>query len=440
MNPLPVEATKDADKKASSERITFKMKIMKKMSRKFTLLLMCMSLAIVAEANEVTPQTMFEMAKKEQSAFLDTVQTLVNIDSGTGNKDGLNKIEGILTQRLTELEANVMLEPPRSGVGNIVLGYLQGKGKAKFLLMIHYDTVFAEGEAQRRPFRSEQGRIFGPGVADAKGSLALILHSLKLLNEMNYDDYGTITVLFNADEEKGSFGSRDLIQETAAGHDYVLSYEPPDTDAVSVATSGINYLFLDVTGVASHAGSAPDLGRNAIIELSHQLLQLNDLGNPDKKTTVNWTLVKGGEKRNIIPDRASAEGDMRFSDYSEIERVTNDAQKIIQNQLIPGTQVSFHLQRGRPPLPSNPISKQLAVTAQKVYKDIGLDLDITKMHFGTDAGYAYQEGAEKPAVLETLGLVGNGLHSPKEYALLNSIAPRLYLTIALIMELSKHSK
>lgn len=94
------------------------------MSRKFTLLLMCMALAIVAEANEVTPETMFEMAKKEQSAFLDTVQTLVNIDSGTGNKDGLNKIEGILTQRLTELDANVMLEPPQSGVGNIVLGYL----------------------------------------------------------------------------------------------------------------------------------------------------------------------------------------------------------------------------------------------------------------------------------------------------------------------------
>lgn len=413
---------------------------MKKTSHIFTLLLVFMSLAIVAKANAVTPEMMLNMAKKEQSAFLETVQTLVNIDSGTGNKDGLSKVEGILTQRLTELGANVVLKPPQSGVGNIVLGNLQGKGKVTFLLMIHYDTVFAESEAQRRPFRREQGRIFGPGVADAKGSLALILHSLKLLNELNYDGYGTITVLFNADEEKGSFGSRDLIRETAAGHDYVLSYEPPNTDAVTIATNGINYLFLDVTGVASHAGSAPDLGRNAIIELSHQLLQLNDLGNPEKGTTVNWTLVKGGEKRNIIPDQASAEGDMRFSDYSEIERVTNDAQKIIHNQLIPDTQVNFHLQRGRPPLPSNPISKRLAVTAQKVYRDIGLDLGVTKMRFGSDAGYAYQEGAEKPAVLETLGLVGDGLHSPKEFALLDSIVPRLYLTMALIMRLSEHSK
>lgn len=217
-------------------------------------------------------------------------------------------------------------------------------------------------------------------MADAKGSLALILHSLKLLNEINYEDYGTITVLFNADEEKGSFGSRDLIRDIASRHDYVLSYEPPNTDAVTVATNGINYLFLDVAGIASHAGSAPDLGRNAIIELSHQLLQLNDLGNPEKGTTVNWTLVKGGEKRNIIPDQASAEGDMRFSDYSEIERVTNDAQEIIHNQLIPDTQVNFHSQRGRPPLPSNPISEQLAATAQKVYRDINLDLGITSSH------------------------------------------------------------
>lgn len=409
------------------------------MRHKLPLLLMFMPLAIATEANAVTPGTMFEMAKKEQPAFLETVQTLVNIDSGTGNKDGLSKIEGILMQRLTELEANVILKPPQSGVGNIVLGNLQGTGEAKFLLMIHYDTVFAKGEARRRPFRSEQGRIFGPGVADAKGSLALILHSLKLLNELNYDGYGTITVLFNADEEKGSFGSRDLIRETAIGYDYVLSYEPPNTDAVTIATNGINYLFLDVSGIASHAGSAPDAGRNAIIELSHQLLQLNDLGNPEKGTTVNWTLVKGGEQRNVIPDQASAEGDMRFSDYSEIERVTNDAQRIIQNQLIPDTQVSFHLQRGRPPLPSNTLSRQLAVTAQKVYKNIGLDLGITKMRFGTDAGYAYQKGAERPAVLETLGLVGGELHSPKEYALLDSIAPRLYLTMALIMKLAKHS-
>lgn len=96
------------------------------------------------------------------------------------------------------------------------------------------------------------------------------------------------------------------------------------------------------------------------------------------------------------------------------------------------------MQRGRPLLPSKPIFKQLTVTAQKVYRDI--DLDITKIRFGTDAGYAYQEGAEKPAVLETLGLVGDGLHSPKEFALLDSIVPRLYLTMALIMELSKLSK
>jgi len=88
---------------------------------------------------------------------------------------------------------------------------------------------------------------------------------------------------------------------------------------------------------------------------------------------VNWTLVKGGEKRNIIPAQASAEGDMRYSDYNEIERVTNDVQKIIQHRLVPGTQVNFRMRLGRPPLPRNPVSKQLAATAQKVYQDIGLD-------------------------------------------------------------------
>lgn len=390
-------------------------------------------------ADEIPPEKLFAAAKAEQSPFLETVQRLVNIDSGTGNEVGLQQMERILTQRLTELGAKVELNPAESGVGNIIMGSFQGQGEGKFLLMIHYDTVFAEGEAARRPFRIEQGRLQGPGVADAKGSLALILHAMKLLNEFSYRGYGSVTVLFNPDEEKGSFGSRDLIKKVAAEQDYVLSYEPPNTDAVTVATNGINYLSLDVTGIASHAGFAPEQGRNAIIELAHQLLQLNDLGDPEKGTTVNWTIIKGGEKRNIIPAKAVAEGDMRYSDYSEIERVNNDVQRIIQRQLIPDTLVKFQLQRGRPPLPRNPASERMAAMAQKVYREVGLDLGVTKMRYGTDAGYAYLDGADKPAVLETLGLVGGGFHSPREYALLDSVSPRLYLTMALIMAYSDSS-
>ena len=153
--------------------------------------------------------------------------------------------------------------------------------------------------------------------------------------------------------------------------DLNLSFEPPVTDAVTVATNGINYLFLCASGVASHAGSAPEQGRNAVIELAHQLLQLNDLGDPDKGTTVNWTVVRGGERRNVIPANAAAEGDMGYSDYDELERVIADANRFVEKRLIADTSVAFELQRGRPPLPPNPASERLAKLATDVYAFTG---------------------------------------------------------------------
>ena len=305
--------------------------------------------------------------------------------------------------------------------------------------MIHYDTVFGPGTAAKRPFKIDSERAYGPGVADAKGGVAMVLHALKLLQDEKFKDFGTLTVLFNPDEETGSSGSKKMIADLARQHDYVFSFEPPDKDAVTVATNGINGVFLDVKGKSSHAGSAPEAGRNAAMELAHQMLQLKDLGDPAKGTTVNWTLIKGGEKRNIIPSSASAEGDMRYSDLDESDRVLADGQRIVQQKLIDGTEVTFRLDKGRPPLAKNPGSEQLAKTAQGLYREIGRDIEPIAMRFGTDAGYAYVPDSAKPAVLETMGVVGAGLHANDEYMELSSIAPRLYLTTALIMQLSDAS-
>ena len=233
-------------------------------------------------------------------------------------------------------------------------------------------------------------------------------------------------------------GSRDLIGELAGGQDYVLSYEPPDTDAVTIATNGINYVFLDVEGRASHAGSAPDEGRNAVYELAHQLLALQHLGDEAKKTTLNWTIVEGGSRRNIIPAEARAEGDMRYAEAGETERVIEAANGIVEGRMIPDTKVTFRLERGRPPLAPNDATEDLAAQAQEVYAATGRDLDTVAMKFGTDAGYAYVPDGSGPAVLETLGIVGAKIHTPDEYAELDSIVPRLYLSAELIMRLSEN--
>ncbi len=396
---------------------------------------LCLS-PLTGQAAELQPAELLAQAKAEQPAYLETVKQLVAVDTGTGQQAGLSTVSQMLVERLKALGAEVSSRPATPSAGDNIVGTLKGQGSKDFLLMVHYDTVFAEGTAAERPFRIDNSRAYGPGVADAKGGVAMILHALELLRDQQFDDYGTITVLFNPDEEMGSKGSKSIIAELARQHDYVFSYEPPDRDAVTTATNGINAVMLEVRGKSSHAGSAPEDGRNAVMELAHQLTQLRDLGDADKGTTVNWTLIDGGEKRNIIPDQATAEADMRYSDLSETERVLADGRRIIENRLIDDTRVELRIDKGRPPLADNPGSRRLAETAQRLYGEIDQDIEPIAMRFGTDAGYAYVPDSDKPAVLETMGVVGAGLHSEDEYLELASIAPRLYLTTAMIRALS----
>ncbi|MCP1506930.1 glutamate carboxypeptidase [Pseudomonas marginalis] len=392
-------------------------------------------LSCTAFATDMAPQ-LLKKAEAEQKSYLATVKELVDIDTGTGQALGLKTVSAMLVERLKGLGAEVTTTPATPSAGDNIVGTLKGTGSKNFLLMVHYDTVFGPGTAAKRPFKLDGERAYGPGVADAKGGVAMILHSLQLLQDQKFNDFGSLTVLFNPDEETGSAGSKKIIAELARQQDYVFSYEPPDRDAITVATNGINGVFLDVKGKSSHAGSAPEAGSNAAMELAHQMLQLKDLGDPAKGTTVNWTLIKGGEKRNIIPSSASAEADMRYADLSETDRVLADAQRIAAKKLIDGTEVTLRLEKGRPPLAKNPGSEQLAKAAQALYRKIGRNIEPIAMRFGTDAGYAYMPGSAKPAVLETMGVVGAGLHADDEYIELSSIAPRLYLTVALITQLS----
>lgn len=399
-------------------------------------LALCLSFACTG-AIASPAQDLLEKAKAEQSSYLDTLKTLVSVDTGTGTQQGLTDIGALLVKRLEALGATVQTSAATPSVGNNIVGTFKGSGSKRFMLMVHYDTVFGPGTAARRPFRIEGERAYGPGVADAKGGVAMILHAIKLLQDVRFNDYATLTVLFNPDEEMGSLGSRQIIAELARKHDYVFSYEPPNKDAVTVATNGINQLLLEVRGRSAHAGSAPEDGRNALTELAHQVVQLKGLGDPAKGTTVNWTLAKAGEKANIIPALATAEADMRYADLSESDRVLADAQRISQARLIADTQVTLTLRKGRPPLARNEGSAALASTAQQLYGQIDRSLEPIAMRFGTDAGYAYVPGSATPAVLETMGVVGAGLHADDEYIELSSIAPRLYLTVAMIRHLSQ---
>ncbi|CAJ0818890.1 glutamate carboxypeptidase [Ralstonia flaminis] len=380
---------------------------------------------------------LLQAAQQRKDAFVKDLATLVNIDTGTDDANGLAKVEAILAQRLKDLGASVEVVAAPPAAGKAVIGKLQGTGTQNIMLMIHYDTVFGVGEAAKRPFKITSNKATGPGVADAKGGALMILYALEIARERGFKDYKTLTVLFNPDEEKSSLGSRSLITKLSADQDYVLVYEPPEADVVTVATNGIAYVHLDVKGRASHAGSAPEAGRNAALELSNQIVQLKDLGDPAKGTTVNWTVVRSGERVNIIPEAASATADMRMADVAEVQRVQADADKIIQKKLIADTEVKVKVENRRPPFSRNADSDRLAAAADGIYKELGKSIKPVAMRYGTDAGFAYHPNGGKPVVLDGMGIVGDRLHSSDEWADLDSVVPRLYLTVRMMEVMGK---
>ena len=380
---------------------------------------------------------LLQAAQQRKDAFVKDLATLVNIDTGTDDANGLAKVEAIIAQRLKDLGASVEVVAAPPAAGKAVIGKLQGTGTQNIMLMIHYDTVFGVGEAAKRPFKIAGNKATGPGVADAKGGALMILYALEIARERSFKDYKTLTVLFNPDEEKSSLGSRSLITKLSADQDYVLVYEPPEADVVTVATNGIAYVHLDVKGRASHAGSAPEAGRNAALELSNQIVQLKDLGDPAKGTTVNWTVVRSGDRVNIIPEAASATADMRMADVAEVQRVQVDADKIIQKKLIADTEVKVKVENRRPPFSRNADSDRLAAAADGIYKELGKSIKPVAMRYGTDAGFAYHPNTGKPVVLDGMGIVGDRLHSSDEWADLDSVVPRLYLTVRMMEVMGK---
>jgi glutamate carboxypeptidase len=242
-------------------------------------------------------------------------------------------------------------------------------------------------------------------------------------------------VLINADEEISSPGSRSLIPRLGAEHDIVLSCESSGSaDELTMATSGSGALQLRVTGRASHAGEAPDLGRNALYELAHQILQMRDLSDPATGRKLNWTMASSGTARNVIPADAKATADVRVLRATDYDLLEQQVRERIRTQLIPDTTVEVTLERMRPPLQATEPSRRAAAAAQRIYGELDKTLGVHEPPIGgaTDAAFAGLQS--RAVVLEGMGLQGFNLHSNQaEYVLISSIEPRLYLLARLIM-------
>jgi len=406
------------------------------------MLMLCCSPLFAAEVGADADKALRVAAQKEVPAVISTLDDLVNIESGSSDTVGLTRISTYLASRLKHVGATVD-RPTNAGDGvAMVRGVLRGTGALRIMLIAHMDTVYDEGILRIEPYRREGNLIYGPGIADDKGGVTVILHSLALLRERDWKDYAQVTVLFNPDEEIGSPGSGETIAALAAQHDVVLSFEPSpakaviQSEGVLLSAAGTSQVLMTVNGRASHAGAAPEQGRNALLELSSRLLQTRSAAEDVQGAHLNWTMSKAGAARNQIPGEASAVGDVRVTEADANERLLAVLKaKTATPGLIPETTTTVSLDPLRPMYVAGERGSALAERARKIYAE----LDGRELLFhpttngGTDAGFAGRSG--KAAVLEGLGLAGWGYHAKNEFIEVDSIEPRLYLAARMMIEL-----
>ncbi|MGE5095192.1 MAG: M20/M25/M40 family metallo-hydrolase [Betaproteobacteria bacterium] len=389
-------------------------------------------------------------ARQNTQPLLDTLKDLVSIESGSDDREGLDRLSDLIAGKLRALGGEVELIEPadvyRMGdtppkVGRMVRATFKGTGTKKIMLIAHMDTVYRRGMLAKQPFRIDGDKAYGLAISDDKQGIAVILHTVAMLKSLGFTGYGTLTVLINADEEVSSPGSRATITKLGAEHDATLSFESTrvNSDKLSLATSGIGGVIIRVHGKASHAGSSPERGINSLVELSNQILQTKDLSDPSVGLKMNWTNAKAGTgSHNVIPPEAEAFADVRVNRVEDYDRIENAVRERMRNQIVKDAKVEMVFERRRPPLVTSDASRAVAEHAKDIYHEIGKELvvDTKAEGGGTDAAFAALQ--TKNAVVERFGLQGFGGHTGQyEYILIDSIEPRLYLTTRLVMDLSQ---
>src|SRR5580698_8718782 len=239
-------------------------------------------------------EKVYQAVEANSSFALDLLKQIVNIDSGTGDVEGGAKVQAVLRAQLLQLGAEVRSEPAEApGLPDNLVAVFHGTGKGKILIIAHVDTVFGPGTAATRPFSMDKERAHGPGVGDEKAGVVNAVAALKILHDTGFKNFATITLLLDNSEERGSPGSAQLIKRLAREHDVEFNMEPGDPpDALTVWRKGSAGVHIQVKGRAAHAGMAPQDGRNAAVELMHQLSALQGaFPTSGSGITVNLTVL-----------------------------------------------------------------------------------------------------------------------------------------------------
>ena len=369
--------------------------------------------------------------------YLADLEALVNIDCGTFNKAGVDEVGRWVATQMRELGASVEVVA-NDTLGDTLVCVLEGSGSRKGLLVGHLDTVFPDGTVAERPFRSDGGRAYGPGVDDMKGGLLTGLYALRALRStrgggtpQKWLPYGRLTFVANSDEEIGSPSSTPVIKRVAADADLALVLESAreNGDIVS-ARKGIADFRLTVNGRAAHAGVEPEKGRSATLEAAHKTLALHALNGRWPGVTVNVGVLRGGTRTNVVAETCSLDVDLRATTVSGLEAAEAAIREIALSSTVPDTTCDIELAHHWAPMEKTPAIAALAELAISLAGRVGYDLRDAATGGASDANTTSGMGVPS---LDGLGPVGGADHAPGEYLEISSIVPRTTLFAALLL-------
>ncbi len=348
-------------------------------------------------------------------AMLDDLRTLVEIESPSLDLGALQaSAEAVATMIERHLGSPATLVD--SAAGPHV--HWSGGGEPRVLLLGHHDTVFPIGTLAARPFDVTDGRATGPGVFDMLAGIVQALHGLASL-----DDLSGVELLFSADEEVGSLASRDLIEERARACGAVLVLEPSaDGGMLKTGRKGCGTFDVVVHGRASHAGLDPDKGVNALVEVAHQVLAINEFGRPSVGTTVTPTVAAVGTADNVVPAEGLIKVDVRVESAAEKERV--EAAMAGLTPFDPAASVVVTGGVNRPPMPESASAALLPLVSQ-----VAPGLGGVPVGGGSDGNFTAAIGVP---TLDGLGAVGGGAHADHEYVLVDTMPERAALIAGLV--------
>ena len=356
----------------------------------------------------------------QRAAMLSLMEKVVNIDSGSYDKAGVDAVGEAFEEFFKEHDIEVE-RLPQDVSGDIFRARIPGPGNAPIVLMGHRDTVFSKGEATRRPFTIRDGRAYGPGVMDMKGGLVLNAFVLAAFKKFGGHS-APLVALLTSDEEIGSPQSRSTIEETARGARAVYNAEPgrANGNVVSRRKGGV-FMIMDITGKAAHSGGNFEAGRSAINALAHKTLAISALTDIPIGVTLNIGLVSGGQSVNTVAPAATGEIDMRYSRHADRNRILGAVEKIVATEHVPGTSATLRIKGEFLPLEQTDGDTRLLAHYKKAALQAGLTVEGESTGGCADSGFTSAVGT--PTLCAT-GPVGGLAHTPEEYLEVDSIVPR----------------